>query len=733
MFPRTLLPAVACWVAFLARAVLAAEVAPAPDAFIPFPVDWNAPADSPVSVAGLLDRPAGKDGFVAVANGHLVRGAGENAVRLRIWGVNMTAKACFPAKEHAPRLADHLARVGINCVRFHFLDRTAPNGLIDATRNDTAAFDANQLDKLDFFVAELKKRGIYTNLNLNVGRTYKAGDGVRDHEIIGFAKAMTYFNPRLLELQRQYARDLLTHKNPYTGNEYRHEPAVALVELVNENSIVEAWFSGRLLGKHTTRNPGTWADIPASYEQELTALFNAWLAKNAPAEQVAAWKAEAKVGAGDPLPRLRPDQFGKASPERFRTEARFYMGLERDYFDSMAKLIKEEIGARMPVLATSDHNHGKSGYPLLASASRLDVIDGHVYWQHPHYLTDPKTGKRTGFSIPNTPMVNDPAKSTAVQLARSAVLGKPYTVSEANHPFPAEHAAEGVPVLTAYALLHDWDGIFWYTLAHDELVGQNPRPLQFFDYAPDPVKMSQLAAGALTFLRGDVKAAKETVLRAYTAEQVIDGIKAPWKEGPMFTPGFAPELALVHATRITAFDAKATPTYPAGPGVAGEIVSDTGQIRWAGAAAKKGTVTVETPRSQALVGYLKGAARGTSNLAADPETDFCALTLTSLDDAPIARAPRLLLTAGGRVANTGQAWNDKRTTLEKWGTAPARVEPVAGTVTLRGLDGAAGVSLQPLDGAGRSLGQPTEASRAGDGWRIKLGGPTVWWAITVRR
>lgn len=38
---------------------------------------------------------------------------------------------------------------GINCVRFHFLDRPAPQGLIDARRDDTRALDPAQLDRLD--------------------------------------------------------------------------------------------------------------------------------------------------------------------------------------------------------------------------------------------------------------------------------------------------------------------------------------------------------------------------------------------------------------------------------------------------------------------------------------------------------------------------------------------------------------------------------------------------------
>ncbi len=96
-----------------------------------------------------------------------------------------------------------LARFGVNCVRLHFLDLPTPRGLIDATREDTSSFDAKQLDHLDFWIAELKSRGIYINLNLNVGRSYKVGDGVKDAEKIRWAKGLTLFDPRLIELQKE--------------------------------------------------------------------------------------------------------------------------------------------------------------------------------------------------------------------------------------------------------------------------------------------------------------------------------------------------------------------------------------------------------------------------------------------------------------------------------------------------------------------------------------------------
>src|SRR6185369_3552201 len=97
----------------------------------------------------LLDAPAGKDGFVRIADGHIVSARGK---RLRLWGVNVTdwskGSTMLPAEEDAPVWAAPLARFGINCVRLHFLDLAAPRGLIDPARDDTRGFEPPQLDRL---------------------------------------------------------------------------------------------------------------------------------------------------------------------------------------------------------------------------------------------------------------------------------------------------------------------------------------------------------------------------------------------------------------------------------------------------------------------------------------------------------------------------------------------------------------------------------------------------------
>ena len=121
---------------------------------------------TPIDLSGLNANPAGTDGYIRAKDGHLVDGRGR---RVRFFATNLTATACFPEKDDAPRIAARLRKLGFNLVRLHFMDIDAPNGLF---KGDMKTFDADQVDRLDFLVAELKKAGIYINLNLHVARRY---------------------------------------------------------------------------------------------------------------------------------------------------------------------------------------------------------------------------------------------------------------------------------------------------------------------------------------------------------------------------------------------------------------------------------------------------------------------------------------------------------------------------------------------------------------------------------
>ncbi len=253
----------------------------------PFVISYDGP-DNASSVAHLLDAPAGKYGFVRVADGHFVTDAGP----IRFHATNLTGPANFPEHADADKLANRLARLGINCVRLHFMDTWYTNFMPQPTQailaNDTETqrnLDPKQLDKLDYMIAAFKNRGIYVNMNLHVGRTLDERDGFDGVKHLSWAnKGIGQILDGMIELQKEYARKLLTHVNAYTGNAYTDEPAVAMIEISNEDGLTGYYYNGTL------------DRLPEPYASEVNAKWNEWLhAKyaNASALQSAwTWKNE---------------------------------------------------------------------------------------------------------------------------------------------------------------------------------------------------------------------------------------------------------------------------------------------------------------------------------------------------------------------------------------------------------------------------------------------------------
>jgi hypothetical protein len=688
-------------------------------ALMPYNIDWTTGNQTEFDLSRFLEKPAGEAGFIQIRNGHFYTADGK---RLRIWGVNLSGGACFPDKEDAPEVAAFFARYGINGVRFHFLDsRWGPDkSIFDYEDATTRRFNPEQLDRFDFFVAELKKQGIYTNINLNVGRGFKPADGVPESNHLGLAKAATLFNDRMIMLQKEYARQLLTHSNPYTGNRYIDEPAVIIVEIVNENSLVEAWFDDRITGKNYL-NPHTWSDTPPYYAMELTKKYNDWLLENMSSDVIDSIAREAGRNQDGLIPRLERKEFKDASQLRFHTEATFIMDLERSFYSGMHHFLKSTLGLKAHVAGNSDHNHSKSGYALLSSLSKLDLVDAHVYWQHPSYIRDPQTGtNRIQFKY--TPMVNEPAMSTVAQLSRSAVSGMPFTVSETNHPFPSEYSSEGIPILAAYALLQDWDGVFYYTLEHGNPKEWNDKAPNPFDIYADPNKMTNMAAAALMFHRVDVARADSIILRDYNHHEIIEGIRDNVGERPYYTPGFNAVLSLIYGTRIGGFFREHEGYQPfATPN---PIVSQTGELTWYHDN-QQGMVTINTPRTQGMVGFVKNSGKELPNLRVNITNEFSSIILSSMDMTPIAEADELFLAVTSKFELTNMRYNNDRTELAEWGVKPGLILPVSGVISLTGLENVISAELIAIGGDGNRIRSVSGKPDASGILNFEIGSPAT--------
>lgn len=255
----------------------------------PFVLPWSdSLLGTATDVSFLNAKPAGTNGPIISQGGHFVEA--RTGKQIRFLGTNFAARAAFPSHADADKVAARIAKLGINIVRMHHMDNIdwgQSASIWDYTYKDRQHISPAQLDKLDYLVGQLKKHGVYVNLNLHVSRQFSAADGfpasVADIKF-GYDKRVDEFDARMIALQKQYAHDLLSHVNPYTGLSYAADPAIAMVEINNENSLVgDPWATyGADLNT-----------LPEPFHKELTGLWNEWLVRKyrTNANLLSAWTA----------------------------------------------------------------------------------------------------------------------------------------------------------------------------------------------------------------------------------------------------------------------------------------------------------------------------------------------------------------------------------------------------------------------------------------------------------
>ncbi|MFZ2385325.1 MAG: hypothetical protein WBE75_03870 [Candidatus Omnitrophota bacterium] len=434
----------------------------------------------------VLDAPAGKHGFVKVKNGHFYF---EDGTRARFWGTNLCFSACFPpTRKQAEILANRIAYFGFNSVRLHHMDyKFEPTGIFediapaykDNQMKPTGHLSRRQLDRLDYLIYQLKQRGIYININTLVSRRFTEAEGIKDAEALGMAaKPVSLFDPKLIELQKQYAKDLLTHYNPYTKLRYCDDPAVCLVEITNENTLTEC-------------DP---AKLPEFYQRELKALTDN----------------------------------GKIPPAE----------LEKKYLTEMRAYLIETVGIKVPIGIGGDGNQTQ----LTIQRECLDYIDKHGYWDHPSFpnkswdMNDFRMHNKSMLADKNLGIIGESKKTRAfvnptLREAKSANVlvadgaakqSVPFVVSEWNHCYPNPYAYETPMLLASTARQEDWDALFQFAFAHSWDIENSFDDIHsFFDINSNAQQLILCSYASRIFL-GDVIARNEVTKQSIPAFEIKD-------------------------------------------------------------------------------------------------------------------------------------------------------------------------------------------------------------------
>ncbi len=217
---------------------------------------------------------------------------------IRFWGGNLTVQSNFPEYADASAWAKRMKKMGINIMRFHHLDNNwgGNSGSIFVDNQTTRQLNSTTLDKMENFISELKKNGVYVNMNLNVSRTFNQFDGVPNYnEFEDFAKGLTIIDTQLIRLQKEYAAQIFNHINPYTGMRLGVDPVLAVVEMINENSLYGMWRDdhlrlksegGKLQQRHVDFLNLRWNEYLTAKYSTQSNLQNAWASTTPPTPQI---------------------------------------------------------------------------------------------------------------------------------------------------------------------------------------------------------------------------------------------------------------------------------------------------------------------------------------------------------------------------------------------------------------------------------------------------------------
>ena len=647
-------------------------------------------AGSALDFSSLLDAPAGKYGRVVVSGGHF--GFEKGTKPQRFWGVNLCFGANYLEKPDADRLAERLARLGYNSVRIHHYDSEVAN--------------AASLDKLDYLIAALKKRGLYIKTDLYVSRP------VADAISLGDFKAAVLVSEPAFTNWQEFTKNLLNHVNPYTQLAWKDEPALGWLCVVNEPNLTNS-LSG--------------------FKPELFGLIE---------KEWQAWRKSRSL-APAPLPRqVGTDKTGR------EVGAFLVMLHERGYTKMKATI--RELGCKALL---TDMNGWSESPTFMAARTSLDFIDNHFYWDHPKFLETNWQLPSEGYQEGAAAIGDGGAGPGGVAMTR--IFGKPFTVSEFNYTAPNAHRAEGGLLMGAAASVQDWDAIWRFAYAHTKESAIAPGPLSYFDLANDPAGLASDRAGILLFVRGDVRAATGAVSRHLRRDELLT------KPELAVSPGFG-ELALV--TRVGTWIEDATgPLAPPRPvelrltkGDSKDALaqlyqskrlpesnrtnfdtqerqSETNEVFVNG---QFGSIRLVTPR---LLGGVcpEGDAIKCGPLRVDVEGSQALVYVTSLDGKPVTESGRLLVAHITDVQNTGMRYSTPdRKILEAWGTLPHLARRGAATVTLtRKLPGK--VEAWRLESSGKRLA-PLAATLKGMDLSLPLstlgadGKATIYYEVVIK-
>ncbi len=434
-----------------------------------------------VDLRSMNEATAGEHGYIAAdKNGDFVRGDGQP---IRFWAVNTMVGRDKPWvarprwTQVEPSLDTHarfLAKRGVNLARFHAqIAPTNKQGINDVNRGD--------IDWIWRAVASMKKQGIYSVVSpywmvpTKIPASWSVPGGAQG------ADGLLFFDPTLQKAYKGWIKTLLSAKNPYTGIPLAKDPALAVFQIQNEDSLL-FWTVNNLKG---------------AQRENLKAKFNTFLLKKYGSES--AYKVKWQ-GAGQPADQPgKPDLINIWDMTQHRTggisirlgdQLEFWSRNMYEFNAEIKRFVRDDLGCKALINAgnwrTADTVRLNDAERWSYSSCEVDAVNRYTGGIH--------KGPNEGWSVdPGDKYTTTSALTNPIELPINIkqTVGHPMMVTESMWVMPCANMVEAPFLISSYSSLNGVDAYFWFATTDEQFTppqsanGYKDGQMKWFFGSPD--------------------------------------------------------------------------------------------------------------------------------------------------------------------------------------------------------------------------------------------------------
>ncbi len=675
------------WMAFVAM-LLAVGTAAAEPALTEDNSWAFTPAEDPYSDEAVLDLShlnedvAGETGFVRVAeDGSFIRGDGEP---IRFWSVisRVDFRIQNMSAEEIDQFYRFLAKRGVNMVRLFATLEMAEEGA------EITDYDRGQVEAIWRAVAIGKEHGVYSIIcpywaHFTVPESWGLAGGEQS------PTGLLFFNPTLQDAYKEWVRELYTAPNPYTGIPLKDDPAVAILQIQNEDSMF-FWTTQGLHPEQRRILHRQFGDWLVEKHGSLEAAIEAWDGQSEPDDDLEA----GIVSMIDPpsmIWHMTQDLSGGRAL-RMRDQTEFLARLQHDFYADMADYLRNEMGCRQLINASNWRTGSQLRLEDLERWSYSAVDVGALN----RYSTGIHSGPNAGYRIdPGHYIVNRSILRNPLQVPTNVRqnLGEPFVLTEAAWVTPNFYQTEGPMLMAAYMGLTGVDSACWFDASHytwqldprrtfwPVVEGETGYALGKWT-GMIPTQVGMFPANALMHRMGYVQQGEPAVHEARPLEHIFERREPIIAEAESFDPirdtqdlRGATGVDVAEVSRLAFLvgpvhveyggDPEDTRVIDLAPYIDGEaevVRSNTGELELRYGV---GVFTLDAPKAQGVTGFLSeaGGRFELGDVEIRSENDYATIQLVSMDGLPLAESRQVLVQVGTVARLTG--WETEPATFER--------------------------------------------------------------------